>query len=280
MAVSGGVDSVVLLDMLVAGQFFGAKKSQLVVAHVDHGIRADSGDDARLVAALAEGYGLQAISTELTLGKNASEEQARSARYEFLFYEAKKHQASIVTAHHRDDLVETIALNLERGTGWRGLCVLSRSGIERPLVGMTKSDIYQYALENHLEWVEDSTNRSLVYQRNRLRYRLHNLPVSTVEKLVQLRENQIKLRAQINAELVAIATEHRGSRHFLTQIDSTLAEELLATMIEQTGGERPVRPQLKKAIHAIKTAHGGTTHHIGSGVKLVFSARHFEITLV
>ena len=84
IAVSGGVDSVVLLDRLVKEH----AADSLVVAHIDHGIRTDSGDDRRFVEGLARKYGLEFVATELNLGKNASEELAREKRYEFLFAEA------------------------------------------------------------------------------------------------------------------------------------------------------------------------------------------------
>ena len=74
VAVSGGVDSVVLLDML------SGTDHALIVAHVDHGIREDSAADARFVAGLAKRYGLPFVSTELGLGVQASEEQARNGR--------------------------------------------------------------------------------------------------------------------------------------------------------------------------------------------------------
>ena len=110
VAVSGGVDSVVLLDMLSKTQH------KLIVAHVDHGIRGkESAADARFVAALARRYQLPFVSTELHLGAHASEETAREKRYEFLFGEAEKYRAVVVTAHHRDDIIETFLLNLFHG---------------------------------------------------------------------------------------------------------------------------------------------------------------------
>ncbi|HEX6258362.1 MAG TPA: tRNA lysidine(34) synthetase TilS, partial [Candidatus Saccharimonadales bacterium] len=119
VAVSGGVDSIVLLDML-AGQ----AGLELIVAHFDHGIRQDSTEDAEFVRAAAQRYSLPFELGQATLGPGASEEAARTARYSFLRSIAKKYQARIVTAHHADDVIETIAINVARGTGWRGLVSL------------------------------------------------------------------------------------------------------------------------------------------------------------
>src|SRR5690606_26701133 len=102
VAVSGGVDSVVLLDML-------SKKTEheLIVAHFDHGIRPDSHEDAAFVQKLAQRYGHTFEMKREELGAYASEATARERRYAFLGALAKKHQAAVMTAHHLDDLVET-----------------------------------------------------------------------------------------------------------------------------------------------------------------------------
>src|SRR5438445_4950610 len=108
VAVSGGVDSVVLLDIL-------AKRDdlELAVAHFDHGIREDSVEDRHFVEGLAKNYGLPFIYEEGSLGPKSSEAEAREARYKFLRQAQKKAGAkAIITAHHQDDLLETAILNM------------------------------------------------------------------------------------------------------------------------------------------------------------------------
>ena len=173
VAVSGGVDSVVLLDMLVSKQpsniyQLPTTNYQLIVAHFDHGIRDDSNQDAIFVAKLAKKYGLPYVEKRVDLGVNASEEKARDERYDFLRSVAKQHDAKLVTAHHADDVIESIAINLSRGTGWRGLAVID-SDVIRPLTDMNKSEILSYARNHNLKWREDSTNSTNVYLRNRIR---------------------------------------------------------------------------------------------------------------
>jgi tRNA(Ile)-lysidine synthase len=273
VAVSGGIDSVVLLDQLAANT-----ANELIVAHFDHGIRQDSADDARFVAGLAAHYGAQFVSRREELGAGASEEQARRRRYAFLRTVAKEHRAVIVTAHHADDVIETIAINLQRGTGWRGAAVLHTAGILRPLLTMTKTEIRTYALEKRLEWVEDSTNASDKYLRNRLRQRVAST-LSTTQKasLLALWRRQLELRAEIDSELAAYCEQQEFSRHYLTQVDEQAAAELLRATIVSRTQLSPTRPQLSRAILAIKTAQPHTTFELGGGVRLLFNVRTFIV---
>ncbi len=193
VAVSGGIDSVVLLSMLVQDA-----KHELIVAHLDHGIRPDSADDTRFVGALAKSYGLPFVTRREELGSGASEDVARSRRYAFLQEEAIKHDATLVTAHHSDDIVETIAINLTRGTGWRGIAVLGNAQVVRPLLHLSKDDIRMYAKAERLEWAEDDTNSSDAYLRNRLRQKIAtSLSDETKKELLEIWKKQIELKELI-----------------------------------------------------------------------------------
>lgn len=272
VAVSGGVDSVVLLDMLVhEGDY------ELIVAHFDHGIREDSADDARFVEGLAKRYGLPFVVRREDLGLNTSEEIARKRRYAFLRSVAKKEGAVIVTAHHQDDLIETIAINLSRGTGWRGLAAMGSADIRRPLLRYTKQQLRAYARSHALEWVEDSTNMTDTYLRNRLRARLYkSLSDEQRDKLVGLWRRQTILRQQIDDE-VGVWVNETGEyeRYPLIMIEKSVAMELLRGIIEAKTNVSPTRPQLDRALIAIKTARPGVVHDVGSGVTLRFTARTF-----
>lgn len=274
IAVSGGVDSVVLLDMM------SHTDHRLVVAHVDHGIRGeDSVADARFVEALARQYGLPFVKTELYLGVHASEETARQQRYKFLFAEAAKFHATVITAHHQDDMVETIALNLERGTHWRGLTVLDRKNIYRPLLALPKAALYDYAVRHHLEWVEDATNRTGIYQRNRIRATLAKTQVDNAQ-LAVLRARQLQLKRDIERETERLLMRFGHSRHALTQIEPEVAYEILGAWCVANGHARPTRPRLERLLVAIKTAKPGSVIEIGDGVKVTFTSRTFAIKAV
>ena len=302
VAVSGGIDSVVLLDMLVRSKYvegtsvthepqrerlleFTSKNPaeghapppEIIVAHFDHGIRPDSADDARFVEGLAKRYGLPFVMKREDLGLNTSEEVARKRRYAFLRSTAKKENAIIVTAHHQDDLVETIAINISRGTGWRGLAVFGSADIRRPLLKYTKQQIRMYARTHALEWVEDSTNMTDKYLRNRLRAVLHSrLSNSRRNELIELWRRQTILRQQIDDE-VGLWLNETGEyqRYPLIMAERPVALELLRGMIEAKTKLSPTRPQLERALIAVKTARPGAVHDVGSGAILRFTASTF-----
>lgn len=164
-AISGGVDSMVLLDLL-------SKNPQvsICVAHMDHGIRGDSHHDYELVRSAAATYGMPFYGARIALGVGASESIAREMRYGFLRSVVRRVKGGgILTAHHEDDLVETLALQLLRGTGRKGLTPLAANQIFRPLLRVRKGDLMQYAMQSGIVWREDSTNSDVSYARNRLR---------------------------------------------------------------------------------------------------------------
>lgn len=268
VAVSGGVDSVVLLDMLVK-----ENEHKLIVAHFDHGIRDDSAADARFVERLSANYGLQFVTRREELGASVSEASARERRYIFLQSLAEKHNAKIVVAHHQNDIIETIAINVTRGTGWRGLAVMGNIQIERPLKSLTKSDIYNYALENKLEWVEDETNLSDLYLRNRLRHKLTRLDDAQRTQLTKLHELQVAKKLQIDSEAVQLVT---NSRYFLTMLEHDVAIELLRSWLEHQGLSLD-RPQRSRLLHAVKTARPGQIFEAGSGIRIEFTLREFIV---
>jgi len=271
VAVSGGVDSVVLLDIL-------AKQPDLslVVAHFDHGIRKDSGIDAIFVAGLAKKYDLPFETKREKLGASASEDKARQRRYKFLKSVAEKHQAKLITAHHADDVVETIVINLLRGTGWRGLAVLD-SEVERLLTGLTKLEIIDYAKQNNLVWREDSTNAETKYLRNQIRRKMIDFDNDKKRQLLSLWHEQKRLKRQIKNEieqLIGLGPEY--SRYFFIHIDEATASECLRHATK----DRLTSPQINKALHAIKTAQPGKVYDAGNKVKIHFTSRIFTVELI
>jgi len=180
VAVSGGVDSIVLLHLLY--ELREELKIDLIVAHLDHRIRgSESQADAEFVAAEAKKLGLPLVLEESDVpayakGKRLSlEEAAREVRYRFLEEAAAKVKADkIALGHQRDDLVETLLINLIRGAGLaggRGMAPV-RGRYIRPLIECSRAEIERFAGEHCLEHRQDRTNLECKYLRNRVRLEL------------------------------------------------------------------------------------------------------------
>jgi tRNA(Ile)-lysidine synthase len=271
VAVSGGVDSIVLLHMLTQ-----TTNHEIIVAHFDHGIREDSAEDAAFVGSLAAQYGFAYETRREELGPQTSEETARNRRYAFLRDVAKKYNGRIVTAHHSDDIVETVAINLKRGTGWRGLAVLD-SDIIRPLVLLSKADLIGYAEQRNLSWREDSTNASDKYLRNRLRRQAMELSDESKREILALRRQQIETKHLIDQAVSELLGEGPTySRYFFTHVPPEVAIECLRYVSRAA----LTRPQLERALLSIKTAKPKTTYQAGSGVTFDFTTRNFSLSLL
>jgi len=170
VAVSGGLDSVVLLDLLqrIKGQF----GVQLSVATADHGLRPESGDDAAFVRRLAVAHGLPFTCGRLQVGKGRGlEEAARSARLAFL---RSLPVQRVALAHHRDDQAETVLLRLLRGAGLDGLGAMEpwHAPFLRPMLDEPRSEILAWAHRRELSWREDASNQRIDRERNRVRQRI------------------------------------------------------------------------------------------------------------
>ena len=169
LAVSGGADSAVLLDCVVRLR---TSRHNIVVASVDHGTGEVATEATAVAVSAAARAGLPAISERLTLSQY-DEATLREGRWKFLRRVAAAHDATVVTAHSLDDHIETVVMRVLRGSGARGLAgLLAESGIERPLLEHRRAAIRDYARIRGIEFVEDPSNASLVYLRNRIRLQL------------------------------------------------------------------------------------------------------------
>ncbi len=199
VAVSGGPDSVALLDLLVRS----GPGWDLVVAHVDHGIHPDSAAVAARVEALAARCKLSCQVIRLHLGIDATETRAREQRYAAL--EAVRVQVGapvIMTGHHADDQAETVLLRVLLGTGPAGLAAMaSRQGaIVRPLLSFRRAELAQYVRERGLESWDDPANRNPEHLRSWLRGSV--LPVIR-ERLPEVDEDLLRVAAQAGLDRVA-----------------------------------------------------------------------------
>src|SRR5438477_5346934 len=185
IGVSGGRDSVVLLDAIVDVDY-----RKLIVCHFDHQLRGRSSRaDARFVEKLAAKYevdleiGSADVRAVANHKKMSIEAAAREARYSFFAGVAKRRRChTIFLAHHADDLVETFLINLFRGTGLTGLAAMREVStrpidgvgltIARPLLSVWRDEIDSYVHEHRLKFREDASNKNLLPLRNRIRRRV------------------------------------------------------------------------------------------------------------
>lgn len=194
LAVSGGIDSMVLLE-----RFFRDDLENIVVAHFNHGTRTSADLDERFVFSRCKELGIPFETMKVMLGEGVSEELARQKRYDFLYHVANKYGGGIYTAHHLDDLIESVTINLIRGTGWRGLTPFSDNRIHRPFIemGFYKTDILRFAAENKVLFREDPTNSTDDYLRNRVRSKLLIMPRVEKERLIDFYKRQAIIRHEI-----------------------------------------------------------------------------------
>ena len=187
VAVSGGVDSMVLLQLLHG---LSPKNSwRLTVAHLNHRLRGRSSDaDERLVVRTAKTLGLSLVVERADVkrisraGKTSVEMAARKVRHEFLARTAKRLDIrTLALAHHADDQVELFFLRLLRGSGGEGLAGMkwrnpspadSKLELVRPLLDQPKDELRKFARENQIAFREDASNASPDILRNRIRQEL------------------------------------------------------------------------------------------------------------
>ena len=287
VAVSGGVDSVVLLDFLV--RFFRNKNGQkwleenLIVAHFEHGIRGEeSKQDLKFVEELATKYGVKFEFENGNLGENSSEEQARNARYDFLRKIAKRENAIIFTAHHKNDLAETFALNLVRGGGWRAVACFDSPDIERPFLRFSKSEILKMTKQRGLVWREDSTNLSQKYARNRIRKTL-NFSEKDLESIFKIWQRQTELRREIEKKtqeiLFEIGDGQKFEREFFRTNSDEVCYEILREIMIRQSGKIPLSKQVWNLLHAIRTFKNGSRTQILGGYEVIFSRNDWSFNI-
>lgn len=201
VAVSGGIDSIVLLDLFL--WLRSTKKIDITVAHVNHSLRGKESDgDEKFVRRVCEKNGIpfycERVATKKIAqkAKRSVQETARDLRYEFFeTLESTLNADHVATAHNANDNAETLLMNLFRGTGIDGLggIPIQRGTIVRPLLGVTRKEIERYARKRKLQYREDSSNLHDDYTRNFIRHKVipkieQRINPSLVETLSNLSE--------------------------------------------------------------------------------------------
>lgn len=257
VAVSGGVDSMALLHMLQ--QHPGLK---LTVAHFDHGIRPDSRQDMLLVKKIARIHGVPFVYGQGNLGPQASEDQARQARYKFLHAVRQAAGAkAVITAHHKDDALETAIINILRGQGKPGrkgfTSLKSIDIVKRPLLHMEKDELRAYAAKNQLEWREDSTNDDTTYLRNHIRHKvLKRLKPEHKEKFHSLIQDVHRINNEVDSLIEDYLQRYsygsRLKRHEFIMLPHAVALEVMAAWLRRQGIRGFDKKMLERLTHAAK----------------------------
>ncbi len=270
LAISGGIDSMTLLD-IVANNFLN-KNYKFVIAHFDHGIREDSNDDRLLVEKTSKMLNIdfEFISAQLPL--ESSEDFARNKRYQYLRSILNKYSAeAIITAHHQDDLLETAVFNVLRGTGRKGLTSLSdREDIVRPLLKYTKNEIRRYAINHNLVWREDSTNNQLKYQRNIIRHQM--IPKFSSDNhrvLINLITNQQIINKELDYLLDNLLKDISSfgiiNKVILNQLPKSVINELIATWLRNNRIYDFDRKTIERIVNGSKIGIAGKKYDIKHG---------------
>lgn len=175
VGVSGGPDSMALLHLMSS-----IKKVidiEVVCAHVNHNVRKESSSEKVFVEKFCLNHGIVFESMKIEdYGDDNFHNEARSKRYNYFGNIVKKYGAKyLLTAHHGDDLIETILMRIVRGSTLRGYSGFSKIvkfedyTILRPLINVTKDEIFEYNKNNNIAFVQDASNQKDVYTRNRFR---------------------------------------------------------------------------------------------------------------
>ena len=277
VAVSGGPDSVALLDLLVRSRDLHGQ--ELVVAHADHGIHPDSPRVAEQVEALAATYQLPVHVGRLTLGAAAGETKARVGRYRWLEGERTRVGAGIIfTAHHADDQVETVLMRVLSGSGPSGLAGMAcvRGHLVRPLLPFPREELLRHLEEAGLTAWIDPANSDPRYLRSWIRTDL--LPALRV-RLPEVDANLLRTSRQASRDRSAwdavldtmpgldLQAESDGisvAASSLGGYDSSLAQALILAASRRVGCQLgPAR--LGRVSRLLKSGVSGTRAPLGGG---------------
>lgn len=243
-AVSGGADSVALLfGLYLLREKLGIR---LAAAHFNHHLRGEESQrDEDFVRTLCDRYDIPLTvgSGEIHPGKKGLEAAAREARYAFFATLPGK----IATAHTADDNAETVLMHLVRGTGLKGLGGIApvNGNIIRPLLTATRQQVLEFLQEYHLNFVQDSSNDTDDFLRNRLRHRVVPL---LKEENPRLAENLSDMAQMLRIDAQALESEGElPPVTVLRQMDGALRSRALAAFLKKNGVPEPERTHIRLA---------------------------------
>ena len=294
LAVSGGVDSMALMH-IVAQSVGAAKRAHILVATVDHALRASSAEEARFVQAEAERIGLEHVTLVWQGAKPTTgiQESARAARYQLLadvYHDQFFAEKALVTAHTLDDQAETVLMRLARGSGVAGLSGMSSFdllhilrnrhgpiGVHRPFLEIPKSRLVATMRSRGYRWIEDPSNDNPAFERVRIRKAMPMLAALGITPEAIARSarricsanhaiREATLRALQDPTLVRIdplgyVDIDRAVWNFGNSLSEAVVLRVLAAVIRRVGGlERPLSLQSLEAVARELSLHSDQRH--------------------
>ena len=276
-AVSGGADSMALLW----GLYLLREKLdiQLCAAHFNHHLRgAESDRDEQFVREFCSRFDIPLTVGEghIVPGKKGLEAAAREARYQFFATLPGK----IATAHTADDNAETVLMHLIRGTGLKGLGGIApvNGNVIRPMLGCTRQQVIDFLAEYHVGHIEDSSNQTDAFLRNRLRHAV--MPLLTREN-PRLAENvssmAMRLR-QDEAQLQQLAEQEQLPRiHRLQAMSPALRSRVLENFLKQSGVREPEAEHIALCEALVFSDNPSAEAHFPGGITIHRNYEQLEI---
>lgn len=261
VALSGGLDSVVLIDLL--HRLSSSLALKLSAMHVHHGLSPNADDWAAFCQARCQHYQISCHIQYVTLDRQSGmgiEAEARKQRYQALL---GTDTSLIALAHHQDDQAETLLLQLMRGAGVKGLSGMADFDQDRrllrPLLNIPRAMLLQYAQAQGLQWVEDESNQSLDYDRNFCRHQIiplmqQRIPAVTENlarssRLMAEAQDLLEQLAQIDAKTVVQGDKLnvRG----LAKLNPARAQNLLRWWLAQQEMHMPNQAHLQEMMQQL-----------------------------
>tara|TARA_R110001583_G_scaffold15603_4_gene64140 strand:+ start:29651 stop:31057 length:1407 start_codon:yes stop_codon:yes gene_type:complete len=273
VALSGGVDSVVLLHLLVGFQKLNS--DFIVLAHnVNHGLSDNADSWGVFCTELCEKLDVTLISSKVEIEKKSRtslEALAREARYQ-CFQERMHSNDIILTGHHQDDQLETLLLALKRGSGSTGLQGIRTSQaffnghLVRPLLNFSRQQLVDYALSFQLQWIEDESNQNIDFDRNFIRQKISPLLktrwpaiAQSVSRTAQLCQEQQSLLNEIaQQDLSNCLCTHLSQQTLFISMLSKLSDarrnNVIRYWLKSNGLQYPSSKQLTVLWHEVALA--------------------------
>ena len=241
IATSGGPDSMCLLNLINQNTNY-----KIICAHVNHQLREESKQEAKMVKHYCTSNNITYEYYEIENYKGNTENYAREKRYEFFKKILKKYNSKyLLTAHHGDDLIETIIMKISRGNidnlvGFKKLTKRDNYYIYRPLITKTKEDILNYCKKNKIEYAVDQTNFEDTYTRNRIRKYIlpelkkenKNIHINFIKLSNKIEEYEEYINSQINKKIKEIYKDNKIDIKKLNKEENIIKEKIIYKILK------------------------------------------------